>query len=118
VWHKATEHVKKGDYESAYRLILTDGDDIYLLRLVAHTGSVVRFLETETSKAVLSRINKINRGGIFEAFEVEWIDESKREGIFANLSRNEQNEYMDTLFQLSRSNTVSENVTARAGEVY
>jgi hypothetical protein len=34
-------------------------------------------------------MNKIIRGGIFEAFEVEWLDEAKREGIFTNLSMNE-----------------------------
>lgn len=34
VWHRASEYVKKHDYESAYRLILAEGDDMYLLRLV------------------------------------------------------------------------------------
>jgi hypothetical protein len=35
VWSRATEMAKSRDYESAYRLILTEGDDIYLLRLIA-----------------------------------------------------------------------------------
>jgi len=38
------------------------------------------------------------RGAVFESIEVEWIDEAKREGVFSNLSMNEQNEYMDTLY--------------------
>ena len=63
-------------------------------------------------------MNKINRAGIFESVEVEWLDEAKREGIFSQLSRNEQNEYMDTLFQLSRSQHISDDVMQRAGEVY
>jgi hypothetical protein len=45
VWHKATEFVKKRNFEQAYRLVLVEGDDIYLLRLVAQTGQVIRFLQ-------------------------------------------------------------------------
>jgi len=55
VWSKATELAKKRDFESAYRTILTEGDDIYLLRLIAQTGPVVKFLDQETARAVISR---------------------------------------------------------------
>lgn len=89
---------KKRDFESAYKLILTEGDDIYLLRLIAQTGPVVKFLEVETAKTVISRQNKMVRTGVFAGLEVEWLDEAKREGVFSNFSMNEQNEYMDTLF--------------------
>ena len=34
VWNRANEYVKKRDFESAYRLMLHEGDDMYLLRLV------------------------------------------------------------------------------------
>jgi hypothetical protein len=46
---------KKRDFESAYKLILTEGDDAYLLRLIAQTGSAVKFLGVETARAVISR---------------------------------------------------------------
>lgn len=35
MWHRATDLAKKRDFESAYRLVMSEGDDIYLLRLVA-----------------------------------------------------------------------------------
>jgi len=34
VWNRTQDYVKARDYESAYRLILKEGDDMYLLRLV------------------------------------------------------------------------------------
>ena len=37
VWNRAQNYVKQKDYESAYRLILSEGDDMYLLRLVVQT---------------------------------------------------------------------------------
>ena len=46
----------------------------------------------------MARLNKIVRGAIFEKLEVEWIDDSKRSGLFQTLSPNEQNEYLDTLY--------------------
>lgn len=79
---------------------------------------MIKFLECGTAKQVISRLNKINRAGIFERVEVDWLDEAKREGIFGQLSRNEQNEYMDTLYQLSRSTHVTDSVKQHAEEVY
>ena len=46
----------------------------------------------------MARLNKIVRAGIYETLEVEWIDDSKRSGLFQTLSMNEQNEYLDTLY--------------------
>ena len=71
---------------------------MYLLRLVVQTGPVTKFLEPASAKQVLSRLNKIVRGGIFEMIEIEWIDDSKRCGHFTQLSMQEQNEYLDTLY--------------------
>ena len=34
IWMRCSDYVKKRDYESAYRLMLNEGDDMYLLRLV------------------------------------------------------------------------------------
>lgn len=60
-----------------------------MLRLVAQTGPVLKFLDPETGRTVISRLNKMVRGAVFESIEVEWIDEAKREGVFGNLSMNE-----------------------------
>jgi len=102
VWNRANEYIKKRDFESAYRLMLQEGDDMYLLRLIVQTGPVMKYLEQNSARQVLARLNKIVRGGVFETLEVEWIDDSKRAGHFTRLSMNEQNEYLDTLYWLSR----------------
>ena len=77
---------------------MNEGDDLYLLRLLAQTGPVVKQLEDRTALTVMNRINKIVRSGAFEAIEVEWIEDTTRRGIFQQLTKHEQNEYMDTLY--------------------
>ncbi len=76
------ELVKKRQYEEAYRLTLKETDDIYLLRLVAQTGPVVKQLEDKTAIQVINRINKIVRSGAFEVMEIEWIEDANRRGLF------------------------------------
>jgi len=61
---------------------MTEADDLYFLRLLALTGSVVDYLEDQTAQAVINRINKIVRTGAFEAIEVEWIEDATKRGIF------------------------------------
>lgn len=34
VWHRCSDFAKRRDFESAYRLMLAEGDDMYLLRLI------------------------------------------------------------------------------------
>lgn len=82
VWSKVLELAKKKQYEEAYRLCMKEGDDLYLLRLLAQTGPVVKQLEDRTALTVMNRINKIVRSGAFEAIEVEWIEDATRRGIF------------------------------------
>lgn len=88
--------------------MLQEGDDMYLLRLVVQTGPVTKYLDQQSSQAVLSRLNKIVRGGIFDQMEIEWIDDAKRTGHYFQLSMQEQNEYLDTLYQLSRAPHLSQ----------
>lgn len=74
---------KRKQYEEAYRLCMKEADDLYLIRLLAQTGPVVKQLEDRTAIAVISRINKIIRSGAFEAMEIEWIEDAHRRGIFS-----------------------------------
>ena len=97
VWNKANEYLKGRDYESAYRLILDKGDDMYLLRLIVQTKPVISSLQLKTAKRVLSKLNKFNRDGIFEQIEIDWIDDARKTGLFQQLERSEKNELMDTL---------------------
>ena len=44
---------------------MKEADDMYLLRLVAQTGPVVKFLDDQTAISVINRMNKIVRSGAF-----------------------------------------------------
>lgn len=77
---------------------MKEADDMYLLRLVAQTGPVVKFLDDQTAVSVINRINKIVRSGAFEAMEIEWIEDANRRGLVNQLTKHEQNEYLDTLY--------------------
>jgi hypothetical protein len=47
------------------------------------------------------RINRINRSGAIPKMEIEWLEQG---GHFVkDMSRLEQNEYLDTLFQIGNS---------------
>jgi hypothetical protein len=81
--------VKKRQFEDAFKLTLKEADDIYLLRLVAQTGPVVKFLDDSTAITVINRINKIVRSGAFEVIEIEWIEDANRRGLFQNLTKYE-----------------------------
>jgi len=65
----------------------------------------------------MNRINKIVRSGAFEAMEIEWIEDAHRRGLFQQLSKYEQNEYLDTLFQFSQAK-LNPKISDRAGDVY
>eukprot|EP00347_Sterkiella_histriomuscorum_P007209 403349842 len=117
VWNKVLELVKKRQFEEAYRLTMKEADDIYLIRLVAQTGPVVKQLEDKTAFQVINRINKIIRSGAFEAMEIEWIEDASRRGLFQQLSKHEQNEYLDTLYQFSQSK-LNQKISTRATQVY
>ena len=99
LWLEISKYSFEQDYQTAYDMALSAADDIYLLRLIMQTGPVIsRGLSESTGKKVLSRINRIVRGGIFYKLQLEWLDESRKSNVFSNLSHGEQNEYLDTLY--------------------
>jgi hypothetical protein len=63
------------------------------------------------------RINKIVRSGAFEVMEIDWLEDANRRGIFNSLTKHEQNEYLDTLFHISKSQ-INPKVSERSTEVY
>ena len=97
------------------------GDDIYLLRLIATTetknGTAVPELDAQTSNKVLKKINRIVRRGVFEEKVINWIDESNKCGLFKQRRQEDKEEYLDTLFQLSRSKFHGKKVPLLAQEV-
>ena len=100
---EANELVRRKEFAAAYKLMLEQGDDLYLLRMVVQTGPVTKYLEKATARQVLSKLNKFVRSARFEVLEIDWIDESQESGLFMTMNEDEQNEYLDTLYQLSRN---------------
>ena len=97
--------------------MIEKGDDLYLLRMVVQTGPVTKYLEKATARAVLSKLNKFVRSARFELLTIDWFDDSHQNGLFAEMTSDEQNEYLDTLFQLKRS-SCNPNLSAKASQVY
>ena len=73
---EANELVRRKEFAAAYKLMLEQGDDLYLLRMVVQTGPVTKYLEKATARQVLSKLNKFVRSARFEVLEIDWIDES------------------------------------------
>jgi len=64
------------EYETAFRIMLEEGDDIYLLRLMVQTGPCTKSLTTHTAQKLLYRLNKVVRTGVIQNLALEWIDDS------------------------------------------
>lgn len=96
-WMDALVFLESEDYQSAFETVLSMGDDIYLLRLVSHTGPVVKYLHPKTSALVVKRLNKIIRCNILQDFAMTWIEDSYKSGHFQTFKNTEKNEYLDTL---------------------
>lgn len=96
-WCDALSYLESEDYQSAYEIILSTGDDIYLLRLVSHTGPVIKYLHPNTASTVIKKLNQIVRLNIFSVFATDWIEESHKTGVFKTFKHRDQNEYLDTL---------------------
>ena len=105
LWLQISKTALETDYQSAYELALSQADDIYLLRLIIQTGPVIsKGLTDMVAKKVLNRLNRINRGGVFYDLQLQWLDDSRKTDLFRNLSQVDQNEYLDTLYQLANPN--------------
>jgi len=117
VWMRATELLKRREFNQAFKLVLHEGDDIYLLRLLAQTGPVVKFLDDETAYSVVTRVNKIVRSGSLQAMMVEWVEDAYKTGIYQGLSKHEQNEYLDTLYQFGHGDE-NPSVSGKAQRLY
>jgi hypothetical protein len=49
--------------------------------------------------------------------EIDWLEDANRRGLFPQLTKHEQNEYLDTLFHISKSG-LNPKVSEKALDVY
>lgn len=66
--------------------------------MVVQTGPVTKYLDKATARTVMSKLNKFVRSARFEVLEIDWIEECCTSGLFADMTEEEQNEYLDTLY--------------------
>ena len=67
----------------------------------------------------MMRLNKISRSSAFLKIELDWLEDASKSGMFKKMSRVDQNEYMDTLYQINQSDKlVGSNLKDRAGDLY
>ena len=109
IWKEALKLLGKNKISEAYKLIVSSGDDIYLLRLVCLTGPALYLLEEELSKKILIRINMINRGKQIQDILIKLVEESIKMNenngcIFFNLNHKEQNDILDSLYRIFKNN--------------
>ena len=121
-WKDALKLLGKNKISDAYQLILSSGDDIYLLRLVCLTGPVLDLLEEEIAKNVLIRINMINRGKHIQDVLIKLVEESlqvkkNNNSIFFNLRYKQQNDILDSLFLIFK-NKKNNALTIKAQGLY
>lgn len=74
------------------------------MRLVTLVGPCIGKVSEDTGKQILFKINKIIRSGALELIQINWIDESIKNGHFKKLTTFEQNEYLDSLYEFSKAN--------------
>ena len=100
-WNQVCKYAHEGDFRLAYKLALTQTDDIYLLRLLLQTGPVTRSLDEATNRKILDRLNRMSRSNPLLRVEIEWLEDSRK--LFKHISRGEQNEYLDSLYQIGKA---------------
>jgi hypothetical protein len=95
-WVEVLQSVNNGDLDSAYRKVLSTGDDIYLLRLMHKTGVCLKSLSQDLAKNLMQRLGMILSSNFLEILGMTWINEAVREKVFDRLKAEEK----DTIFEV------------------
>lgn len=99
-WREILELIEEKEYNRAYIKVLEGGDDLYLIRLLLVTGPILNFLKLDVCKKLIMRTNLIFRSHQIEFTLLELIKCSYEHYIFNLLSKNEQNELLESIFQI------------------
>lgn len=97
VWIKALRLISEGFYDDAYKAILDTGDDLYLLRLMAKTGSVIDKLREEIAKRLLMRISKITQAHFIEMLALGFIKEGVSTGLISKMNQQQKSDLSSAL---------------------
>lgn len=112
LWKEILELIERKEFNSAYSIVLKSEDDLFLLRLLCITGPVLNCLKLDICKKLIMRTNLIYRSHQIEFLLLDLIDNSHQHYIFNLLTKNEQNEILETLFQITGIKSVLGNIAA------
>jgi hypothetical protein len=102
-WEFALVYMAKKDYEGAYRIILECGDDMYLVRLMAITGSCVRKLSQQTANTLLARIVQILNTNFVQSLAIRFIQDGIENGVANSIEDHDKHMLLEALYDLSGS---------------
>mmetsp|Transcript_47121 Transcript_47121/g.54306 ORF Transcript_47121/g.54306 Transcript_47121/m.54306 type:complete len:160 (+) Transcript_47121:2-481(+) len=115
MWKFSMLDLGRRDFDSAYKRVLDSGDDIYLLRLMHHTGPITNRLHPSVSKVVLTRINELMGSNFLAQMTVDWVQNAVDNGQ-ADLIDGESLELtMGNLYEVSAHDS---DIGVNAAELY
>ena len=77
MWGSVLEALGDYDYETAFKLVLSSGDDIYLLRLMYKTGpDVYRLLKDSTALKLFSRVVAVAKSRFLDCLVLDFFFEA------------------------------------------
>ena len=112
---EALTQIENNNPNEAYSIILNSEDDIYLIRLIFITGPILNNLSIDIARKVLMRINMIARSHQIQNLLVSLVRNSIKYNVFYSLSENEQNDILDSLYEISGLN---DDLGKEAAEIY
>jgi len=81
--------------------------------------AVVSELPFEVARKVLKRLNRFNRANWVNSVQLDWLEDARRAGLVKKMSRLDQNENLDSVYQASKSEgLVNEKLRDRAADTY
>ena len=112
---EALTQIENNNPNEAYSIILNSEDDIYLIRLIFITGPILNNLSIDIARKVLMRINMVARSHQIQNLLVSLVRNSIKYNVFYSLSENEQNDILDSLYEISGLN---DDLGKEAAEIY
>lgn len=104
-WVKIINFAEKGNFNSAYEEVLNTGDDIYLIRLMYLTGPSFDKMNQKLCKQLVFRASMIARSHQVQNLTLNFIKAAFEKGLFLDFNKVEQNDLLETLFEISSLNS-------------
>jgi len=89
-WSLTLSDLRNKQIQRGYRRVLRTGDDLYLIRLMVTTGTVLGELEEMTVGTLMERVGRLLSQSYVAGVRFDWIAESVQTGLFFEMSPEEQ----------------------------